>query len=153
MDDLGGKKPCPECLEQGTEKEVRHHLIKVHGWTEQEAENHFEEQSLTKVSGVSPPVSERDTSPSYAIDEGTEEEPELQQAENESELCDCDPDYKETAVIQKSTGASFGGFGGNRGNGTPVIICKSCGQQFEATESSEGFGPGYIWDNDDPGLL
>lgn len=150
MDDFGSQVACPECLERGSENEVRRHLIEVHGWTEQRANDHFGEQSLTEVSGPSAPVSEWDTSPSYAVDEGVEEQSELQEADDEGDLCDCDPKHKETAVIQKSTGANLGPLGGNRGDGTPVIICKNCGQQFEAKDTSDGFGPGFVWDGNGP---
>lgn len=140
--------PCPECLEQAPEHEVRQHLQDVHEWTEEEVKDHFDQEPVTEVPGPSAPVSERDTTPSYGA-EGQDDE--FQEAEEESDLCDCDTKHKETQVIQKSTGANIAGLGGKRGTGTPVIICKKCGEQFEVKDGSEGFGPGIIWDGDGPG--
>ena len=65
------------------------------------------------------------------------------QDSEEKKLCDCDPKYKESQTIQRSTGANFGGFGGQVGDGTTVIICTNCGGRFYEEEyegSTDGFG-------------
>lgn len=74
-----------------------------------------------------------------------EEEVDRQEAEDESDVCDCDPSHKETQVIQESTGAKIGPIGGNRGDGTPVIICKNCGHQFEVKEKTGGVTEGGLF--------
>lgn len=61
----------------------------------------------------------------------------LETVEDESELCDCDPKYKETQTIQKSSGVSFGGFGGQVGDGETVIVCKNCGKMFEVEDTRQ----------------
>ena len=70
-------------------------------------------------------------------------EPEFEEVEDENDLCDCDPEYKESQTVQKSAGASFGGFGGQMGDGTTVIVCTNCGGRFyeEESENQSGFDP------------
>lgn len=55
-------------------------------------------------------------------------------------VCDCDPKYKETQIIQKDTGLSLGAIGGNRETGVPVIICKNCATQFTIRPAPSGGG-------------
>lgn len=148
---------CPECGEEDREHAVRSHLVNAHGWSQEEVDEHFGEHPFEVVEGASaPPVPEHERTPSYAPsseDERLSEDEQVKEAEDESDLCDCDPKHKETQVIQKSKSGRIGPFGGGSGDGTPVIICKNCGQKFEVNEDKEGFGPGFVWDGDGPGPL
>ncbi len=55
---------------------------------------------------------------------------EFEEIEDDDELCDCDPEYKESQAVQQSAGASLGGFGGQLEDGTTVIVCTNCGGRF-----------------------
>lgn len=66
-----------------------------------------------------------------------EDQSEIKEVEDENDLCDCDPKYKESQTVQRSTGASFGGFGGQLGDGTTVIVCTKCGERFYEEETEE----------------
>lgn len=70
----------------------------------------------------------------------------FEEVQDENELCDCDPDYKEAVPIQRSAGASFGGFGGEIGDGTTVIVCKKCGGRFYEEEPEHQEARGNGWD-------
>jgi hypothetical protein len=146
---------CPECEEEGREHTVRSHLLNDHDWSQNKVDEHFGEHPFEIVDGASPPpVPERERTPSYATsseERSSSKEGEVEEAEDESDLCDCDPKHKETQVIQKSKSGRLGPLGGGSGDGTPVIICKNCGGKFEAKEDDGGFGPGLVWDGDGPG--
>jgi len=66
-----------------------------------------------------------------------EDQGEFKEVEDENDLCDCDPEYKESQTVQRSTGASFGGFGGQLGDGTTVIVCTKCGERFYEGEAGK----------------
>ena len=53
-------------------------------------------------------------------------------------LCDCDPKYKDTKIIQKSRGGTIGPIGGQQGAGTTVIVCRSCGRRFYEDDGENG---------------
>ncbi|WP_348609984.1 hypothetical protein [Halobaculum rarum] len=72
-----------------------------------------------------------------------EDESEYELIEDDSELCDCDPEYKESQVVQKSAGASLGGIGGQMGDGTTVIICTNCGGRFYEEEDDQHQNSGF----------
>ncbi|MFQ3285227.1 MAG: hypothetical protein ACI9TI_002597 [Natronomonas sp.] len=70
---------------------------------------------------------------------------EYEEVEDENDLCDCDPQYKESQTVQQSAGANLGGFGGQVSDGTTVIVCTKCGDRFyedkEETRGGNGFDP------------
>lgn len=70
---------------------------------------------------------------------------EFKKIEEENDLCDCDPDHKESQTVQRSAGASLGGFGAQMEDGTTVIVCTKCGGRFYEDESynqdKNGFDP------------
>ena len=57
--------------------------------------------------------------------------------ETVDEKCDCDPAYKETAVIQESMGMNLGMFGGQVGVGDTVVICKNCHKLFAVEDTRQ----------------
>lgn len=60
---------------------------------------------------------------------------EVEQVEDENDLCDCEPKFKEAQTIPKSAGASLGGLGGQIGAGDTVIVCKNCGKMFDVEDT------------------
>ena len=62
---------------------------------------------------------------------------EIEEVDDESALCDCDPEHKESQTVQQSTGLSVGGFGGQMGDGTTVIVCTKCGGRFYENEEPD----------------
>ena len=55
--------------------------------------------------------------------------------ETVGETCDCDPEYKETEVIQESMGVHLGIFGGQVGIGDTVVICKNCHKLYPVEDT------------------
>lgn len=151
---FGGEPPtaCPECLESGTDEEIHVHLMRDHGWTEQRVKAWFGDSKVTKVSGPgAPPISDDQTTPDYDNSVEDNDHPEIEKAKDESDLCDCDPKYKESQVIPKSSGLNLGPVGGNSGDGVPVIICSNCGRHFETKGDDDSFGPGFFSEDRGPG--
>lgn len=70
---------------------------------------------------------------------------EFEEVDDKNDLCDCDPKYKDVVPIQRTTGASFGGFGGEIGEGTTVIVCKKCGGRFYENGNDEGHDLGWTF--------
>ncbi|WP_338727195.1 hypothetical protein [Haladaptatus sp. DJG-WS-42] len=68
---------------------------------------------------------------------------EFEEVQDDNDLCDCDPEYKESQTVQRSTGATFGGFGGQMGDGTTVIVCTKCGGRFYEKDSDQQRGNGF----------
>ncbi|MDS0220143.1 hypothetical protein NDI54_02135 [Haloarcula sp. S1AR25-5A] len=144
-DGFGDRTECPVCAEEGSEHAIRSHLLNAHGWSQQQVDEEFTDPELTKVSGPSEPVSDRDTTPAYgtpAGDDGPVDEPidksQYTEVESEHDLCDCDPKHKETQTVQQKKGGKLGPIGGQHGDGTTVIICTKCGGRFY--EDDGGFG-------------
>jgi hypothetical protein len=57
--------------------------------------------------------------------------------ETVEETCNCDPEYKETAVIQESMGMTLGMFGGRVGLGDTVVICKNCHKLYSVEDTRQ----------------
>lgn len=74
---------------------------------------------------------------------GTGESQKKSEMEQKGELCDCDPEYKDTQTVQKSKGGNIGPIGGNHGDGTTVIVCRNCGERFYEDED-DGLGPDLL---------
>jgi hypothetical protein len=98
----------------------------------------FEGPESTSTNVDRPEAGERTVSPGEfrSATGGAEDEgpatttPPVESSAPLSSVCDCDPKFKETQIIQKDTGLSLGGIGGNRETGMPVIICKNCATQY-----------------------
>lgn len=56
--------------------------------------------------------------------------------DEDDEICDCHPDYKEVVPLQKLKGASIGAIGGQMGGGSAVVVCKNCNGRFEKKEGN-----------------
>lgn len=69
---------------------------------------------------------------------------EYEEMDDENDVCDCDPKYKDSHPIQQSTGVNLGGFGGQVGDGTTVIVCRKCGGRFYE-DQQEDSGSGSMW--------
>lgn len=70
----------------------------------------------------------------------TESDSEIDTAEGP---CNCDPDYKETAVIQESMGMNLGLFGGQVGIGDTVVICKNCHKMYAVEDTRRSDAENY----------
>lgn len=68
---------------------------------------------------------------------------EYEKVEDDTELCDCDPEHKESQPIQRSRGVSLGTLGGEVGEGTTVIVCTKCGGRFYEEESGSDGTNGF----------
>lgn len=148
-DGFGDWVECPLCGKEGREHAVRSHLLNAHGWSQDKVDEEFGEHPFTVVSGPSIPVSDHDTTPAYGTPAGDDgnidvdvDKSEYTEVESESDLCDCDPKYKESQAVQQRKGGKLGPIGGQHGDGTTVIICTKCGKRFY--EDDDGFGPDIL---------
>jgi len=138
---------CPECAKKGPKPAITRHLQSDHGWSLSKIENEFNNGPFTEVSGPSAPASSFDGNPPYAtedtkVEDRPHESPQYTEVETETDLCDCDPEHKETQTVQRNQGGKLGPVGGQRGNGVTVIICTKCGERFY--EEDGGFGPDIL---------
>jgi hypothetical protein len=69
---------------------------------------------------------------------------EFEEVDDEDDICDCDPKYKDSHPIQQSAGVNFGGIGGQKGDGTTVIVCRNCGGRFYENKEDDT-GMDMMW--------
>ena len=75
---------------------------------------------------------------------GTGDRKEVEDVDDDGNLCGCDPEYKHPETVLKERGASIGAgigsIGGQYAEETTVIICTDCGNRFYEDESHSNSG-------------
>jgi hypothetical protein len=56
----------------------------------------------------------------------------------ESEICDCDPEYRRIKTLQQESGMRIGEAFRQNGTEEAVIVCKNCGREFPAKRNQFG---------------